>query len=83
MKRLKYLKLLYQFPIYILYVIFTAQKRDEYLAGVNRGMHVESSRDDSYFIPGSATVYTFNPGKKPERKYLTWKEFWQQRGYYK
>ncbi len=80
---MKYLKLIYQFPLFILYVLLTMEKRCDYMVGEERGMHVEKSKDVSLFIPGSTTEYTFNPNRKPERTYATWREFWTKWGWYK
>jgi hypothetical protein len=82
LEKMKYLKLLYQFPMYILYVLMTMEQRNNYLVGQSKGMHVENSYDDGFIIKSSATVYQFNPNKKPEKEYATWKEFWMQRGWY-
>jgi hypothetical protein len=51
------------------------------MTGCAKGMHVVESRDVSLLIPGSTIEYKFDPSKKPERGYLTWKEFWKARGY--
>lgn len=69
------------FLLWLIYVLITMKQRDEYLTGLSKGMHVEESKDDSWLIKGSATIYTFNPNKKPVRNYTTWREFWQARGY--
>ena len=75
------LKTIGYFFQYILYVILTMEKRNDYLQGQNKGMHVEKSWDSSNILPGSYTTYRYNPNKKPERDYLTWKEFWKTREY--
>lgn len=68
------------FLLWILYVLLTMKRRLHYMAGEEKGMKCFGSRD-SGFIPYTQTTYYFDPTKKPERDYLTWKEFWKARGY--
>jgi hypothetical protein len=79
---MKYLKLLYQFPLYIFYVLFTLEERNNYLVGESKGYHVEKTKDVTWNPLLPTTEYTFNPNKKPEKTYATWREFWTQRGWY-
>jgi hypothetical protein len=71
------------FLLWILYFFITMNDRVNYQQGLSRGMHVEKSEDVSWLIPGSTTEYTYNPNKKPERNYITWREFWVSKGYFK
>jgi hypothetical protein len=66
---------------WILYVILTLDKRTEYQMAVSEGMDCVGSEDDSMFIKGTTTIYYFDPSKPPTRRYVTWKEFWESRGY--
>lgn len=75
----RWLLLIPNFLLWILYFIITMEKRNDYMIGESKGYHVEKSKDVSWFIPGITTEYTFNPNKKPERGYSTWKEFWSTR----
>lgn len=69
------------FLLYILYFLLTLEKRNEYMMSETKGYKCVGSKDTSLFIPGSETTYYFDKNKKPEREYLTWKEFWKARGY--
>lgn len=69
------------FLLWILYVCLTLENRNRYLMAKSRGMDCISSKDVSWFIPGSTTEYRFDPNSKPQRDYITWKEFWKARGY--
>ena len=53
-----------------------------YMRAEEKGMDCVGSEDVSWFIPGSTIEYYFDPNKKPVRNYITWKEFWNKRGYY-
>lgn len=69
------------FLLWILYLMLTQNNRMRYMIGKEKGMHCYGQKDVSWFLPGSTTEYYFDPSKKPERDYLTWKEFWKARGY--
>lgn len=69
------------FLLWIFYVCLTMEKRTEYLMSLEKGYKCTGSKDVSWLIPGSTTRYYFDPTKKPERDYLTWKQFWKVRGY--
>jgi len=68
---------------WLLYFHLTIEDRNRYSRGQIRGMHCISSKDVSCILPYSTIEYTYKPGIKPYREYLTWKEFWKARGYYK
>jgi hypothetical protein len=70
------------FFLWVLYFILTMEKRNEYMMAQSKGYKCTGSKDTSWFLPGSERTYYFDPTKKPEREYLTWKEFWIARGYY-
>lgn len=69
------------FLLWLVYVMLTANQRSEYLHAKARGMKCTGSKDTSLFLYGSERTYYFDPTKKPEREYITWKEFWKQKGY--
>lgn len=69
------------FFLWIFYFFLTMKERNEYIIGKSKGMHCTNSYDSSRFIYGSATTYEFDKNKKPERNYITWTEFWRNRGY--
>ncbi len=71
------------FLLYILYVLITMDKRNEYMVSERKGIKCIGSKDTSMFIYGSETTYYFNPNEKPSRDYITWREFWEQKGYIK
>lgn len=74
----KSLLLIPYFLLWILYLLITINKRNEYMMAKSKGYKCIGSKDTSLFIPGSETTYYFDPSKKPEREYLTWKEFWKK-----
>ncbi len=69
------------FLLWIFYVLLTMEKRTQYMMAKEKGMKCTGSKDTSWLIPGSEMTYYFDPRKKPERDYITWKQFWNQRGY--
>lgn len=69
------------FLLWILYVNLTLKKRNEYMESEKRGMKCIGSKDTSLLIPGFETTYYFDKTEKPQRDYITWKEFWKARGY--
>lgn len=69
------------FLLWLLYLFLTMEKRTEYMMAESKGMKCVGSKDTSCFLPGSETTYYFDPKKKPQRDYITWKEFWKARGY--
>jgi hypothetical protein len=71
------------FLLWLLYVIITVDARQRYMAGKSMGYHCYQKKDTSRFIYGSVTEYSFNRGIPPQRGYLTWREFWEDRRYYK
>ena len=60
---------------FILYVLLTQKDRQKYYAGKNKGMTCTDIYDSSKFVYGSYTTYEYDPNKKPEKNYLTRKEF--------
>lgn len=74
---MKYIKAFPQFLLWIFYVIITADARSRYTAGVYKGHHCYKM--ETYM---NSTVYHYDRNTKPYREYITWKEFWQQRGFY-
>lgn len=79
----KVLMLIPYFLLWILYFLLTSKERERYMMAKSRGYDCIASKDDSYIIPGSATIYTYDRNKKPTRRFLTWREFWKARGYCK
>ena len=73
---MKYIKAVLFFFLWLFYFILTMNARTRYMAGISRGYHCYKM--DTYL---NSTVYHYNHGKKPEREYITWKEFWKLRGY--
>lgn len=69
------------FLLWLLYWFLTLEERNEYLVAQNKKMHCTKSYDSSFILPGVTTTYELGPNKKPKRKYITWKQFWKQRGY--
>lgn len=69
------------FLLWIFYVLLTLEDRNRYLMAVGKNMDCVGSRDASKILYGSVTEYTFNPNAKPQRRYMTWSEFWKQKGY--
>ncbi len=77
-------KILSAIPLFILWIIYfsiTLKQRNEYMMAEQKGMKCVGSKDTGWIISGTATTYTFDPNKKPEREYSTWKEFWKRFGY--
>ncbi len=70
------------FFLWVIYVFLTMEERTKYTMEQEKGMKCIGSKDTSWFIRGSETTYYFDPNKKPERNYITWREFWNQRGYF-
>ena len=71
------------FILWILYFLFTIEKRNEYMVAKSKGYKCIGSKDTSLFIPGSEITYYFDPTQKPERDYVSWSEFWKSKGYFK
>lgn len=69
------------FILWVFYFMLTLNRRSEYMMSESKGMRCVGSKDTSLFIPGSETTYYFDPKRKPKRYYLTWRQFWQSRGY--
>lgn len=69
------------FLLWLLYFFLTMEKRTEYIMSESKGMKCVGSKDTSCFLPGSETTYYFDPKEKPQRDYITWKQFWKARGY--
>lgn len=77
-------KVLMAIPYFLLWIVYlgvTSNKRSEYIHAKARGHKCIGSRDTSLFIHGSERTYYFDPSQKPERDYITWREFWKDRGY--
>jgi hypothetical protein len=77
-------KILLSVPYFIQWLFYwflTLDERNEYLVAQNKGMQCVKSYDSSRIMYGWSTTYEFDPNKKPERKYITWKQFWKQRGF--
>ncbi len=74
---MKYIKAIPSFLLWLFYVLITANDRARYTAGVHRGLHCHKMTTHM-----NSTTYHFLPGTKPYREYITWREFWQQRGFY-
>lgn len=71
------------FLLWCIYLLISLEKRTEYMMAKEKGCKCIGSKDTSWFIPGSETTYYFDPSKKPKREYITWREFWEYRGYLK
>ncbi len=69
------------FLLWIFYFFFTLEERNEYMMAKSKGCKCIGSEDTSFLVPGSERTYYFSPTEKPQREYLTWKEFWEKRGY--
>jgi hypothetical protein len=69
------------FILWIIYFFLTINERDRYIVAKAKGMDCVDSYDSSRIVYGTHTTYEFDSSKKPERRYLTWKQFWKQRGY--
>lgn len=69
------------FLLWVLYFLLTMKDRSMYIEAEEKGMACVGSEDVSWFLPGSTIEYYFDPNKKPVRGYITWKEFWNKRGY--
>lgn len=67
-------KILWFYLKYIMYWMITIQERDHYNMGIVKGYHCTGSYDDSYFLYGSARVYTYEK-RPPERNYITFKQY--------
>jgi hypothetical protein len=72
---LRFLKLSKFYLLYFLYVLITVDQRGNYLVGKQRGYDCTHSKDDSYFIYGSARMYYFDKTKPPTKHYLTYKKY--------
>ena len=70
------------FLLWIFYFLLTMEERNKYQAALNKGMDCVDSKLSGFSVLTADTVYSFNPNAKPQRRYLTWKEFWQARGYF-
>ncbi len=75
---MKYIKAIPSFILWLFYVLLTANARSRYMAGVQRGYHCYAMTTHM-----NSTTYHFKRGVKPYREYITWKEFWITRGFYK
>ncbi len=71
------------FFLWLLYLMITSDARQRYMIGKSRGYHCYKQEDVSKFIYGSVTEYSFNRAIPPQREYLNWREFWEDKGYYK
>lgn len=69
------------FLLWVLYFFLTIEKRNQYMMAEEKGMRCMGSHFDGFYYMGTVTKYYFDPKQKPVREYLTWKEFWKQRGY--
>ena len=70
---MKYLKLIYIIPLWIFYFLISMKERNKWLLGSSKGMHVEELQQRG--LLGGTFYVTYNPNKKPEREFLTIKEF--------
>lgn len=68
------------FFLWVLYYLLTMDDRIGYDLSLEKNARYKGSRDTGWF-PGSEKTYYFDPNEKPYRDFLTWSEFWQQRGY--
>lgn len=71
----KILKIIWFYIRYVLYFMFTLNRRTEYIQAKGEGMHCKGSYDSSWFFYGSETTYVFDPNKPPTRRYVTFKEY--------
>ena len=71
------------FLLWVMYIFLTLSLRGRYMIGKFRGYHCYESKDVSKILYGSVTEYSFDRNMQPTREYLTWGEFWRDRGYYK
>ncbi len=70
------------FLLWILYFLFTRDERHRYIRGKAKGCHCYKMEDISRFIYGSVTEFSYYNNIPPIREYMTWKEWWKQRGYF-
>lgn len=64
------------FLLWILYFIITIDERNRYSEAVKRGMDCVGS-----VTRMNSITFEFNPNQPPVRRYYTWTEFWNNRGY--
>lgn len=76
----KWLMICPYFIVYVFYVLLTMKERNEYLLAEMHQAKCVHSEDTSQFLTSEKTYY-FDKSKKPERKYMTWEEFWSDKGY--
>jgi hypothetical protein len=62
---------------WLLYVLLTQDERLNYLYGKNKGMQVIKRERGFNLCDGNYMDVWFDPNKKPEREYLTFKEFFK------
>lgn len=60
---------------WFLYFLLTMEDRRHFQIAEIKGYDCIGSRDDSYILHGSATLYTFDKSKPPTRRYLTYKQY--------
>jgi len=73
MKKIKTsIKYVLIFLFYLVYVLFTVERRNKYLYGKQKGMNCVNYKDRFFY-----TDATFHPWEEPKREYLTIKEFFQ------
>ncbi len=60
---------------YFFYFLLTVNERRNYLQALEKGYDCISSKDDSYLIYGSATIFSFDKNKPPQRYYITYVKY--------
>lgn len=78
-----FFKLLLALPLFLLWILvflmFLEKRNQYYLACQNNAKYLKT--ENKYGLVSEHTYY-FDPNKKPEKEYPTWKEFWERFGYY-
>lgn len=75
----KILMIIPYFLLWIFYFFLTQNERLRYLHGKIKGKHCIKIEVISH-IPCHVTEFTYL-NKPPEKEYLTWKQFWNNKGY--
>lgn len=63
------------FILWILYLLISMNERNRYLHSLDNGHYCYKSEDIG--------LCHYDPTRKPEKDYATWREFWTKFGYFK
>lgn len=75
---MKPLILIGKFFLWVFYVLITYNERTRYMLGQARGHNITEYKPDLF-----GADLRYQPGVKPTREYMTWKEFWKLHNPYK